>query len=111
MGGMVSNITRNESLFLGEDRVIRFTVLDDANQPVDITGWQIRFYFKEREGGDTIFTHMPDIAPGTGGVLDVVLEREDTIEQFPGTYFYLLERIDPGNNNVLAYGGITLLAA
>lgn len=110
MGGMNSNIGRNEGWFLGEDRTLRFTVLDDANQPVNITGWAILFAFQDKEGGATLFSRTPDMVDANGGVCDVQIDPTDTEDLFPGTYFYILERMDPGNVSVLAYGAIVLMA-
>lgn len=98
-------------LFIGQDKPIRFTVLDDAGDPMDIAGWTLVWTLRRRaDHPEALISKDAQVLDAPGGLCEVVLEDVDTDDIKPGTYWHALWRRDDGNETPLAYGPAVLSA-
>lgn len=96
-------------LFVGEDKALRFEVLDSNGVPVDVAGWTIRFVVKSQT-----HTVLIDKAASITGTYDanrivntqlaVVTLTDDDLSIDEGVHQHSLKRTDSGNETVLVYG-------
>jgi len=66
--------------YTGNDLVLHFTVVDDAGDPVDISGWTTRnFALYTMDSGTAVFTKTPAfVTDGTDGEFTVTITDSDT---------------------------------
>jgi len=115
-----AHIAQSDNLFTGTDKVLQFTVVDSAGAAQAITGWALLFVMvpwpvtgalasgwklsKTTGAGITITN-------GAGGICQVAIADTDT-DAIKGNeqpiFYYELRRTDAGNEDVLAYGKVTL---
>lgn len=100
-------------IFVGESKVIEFLLTDDAGAPVNASGWALRWALTrhkmdqplvEKLGGDITVGN----GNGTGDLIGVTVEAQDTSGLAPGWYVHGLWRVDAGAEAVLAAGKIYL---
>lgn len=112
-----SPVVITDNFFIGEDRVLRFTVVDADGVAVNITGWALEWVLRvvpastaasltKTTGGGGI-----TITSGAGGICEVAIADADTINLGEDRYFYTLRRSDSGNEVVLAFGEFWLQQA
>lgn len=86
----------NISLKRGNDRNLRVTVTNAAGQPVDITGWSVRFTVKKVQtmsDADAIINKLITSHENpTGGITNIPINGSDTDNQ-PIDLFYLDIRV------------------
>jgi hypothetical protein len=105
-----SPITPGHDFFVGEDKALRWPVVDDFGVLIPITGWTIEFNLYPYKGGGSILTKPASIIDGPGGLCGVQMARGDTVGIVPGRWWYDLARTNAGSNTVLAYGFAELKA-
>lgn len=117
MGAIEANISTTDAWHVGEDRNLRFDVVDSAGNAQALTGWSLRWELKQISVGTALLTKdtSTGIVVGNGTAVDdratVTVTRNDTISLAAGRYYHQLVRTDEGNRNVLAYGWIMLMDA
>lgn len=116
-GGIRAIISTAASLTMGEDRTLRWTVLDaDGVAVASFSGWTFGWYLLPNQrtartdtdviitktSGSGISSSVPDV--------DVAIDPADTLTAVKaGTYFYELWRTDTNNVIRLAYGPIQFI--
>lgn len=111
-------ITIADGFFRGEDKTIRFTIVDDQDPAVavDVTGWNLEWNLQLEDISTTnvLVKTSPvgiNIFDAINGVVDVIFAAADLATQTRGDYFHSLRRTDPGSEAVLAEGEFKLRAA
>jgi hypothetical protein len=122
-----SNVTAASHVFLGEDKVLEFTITDEDDVPVDVSGWAMIWDLRkaDKTTGDALIekttgagitvTGVYNVAPlvNTQRVLvtlaDTDSDSSTTIQA--KTYRHALKRSDDGSETVLAFGDFTFLQA
>ena len=108
MGARVT-IGGSGSLFVGEDKTVRFEVLDTDDVPVNIASWTIAMIVHSKLG-DVLLTKSATVSGTHNATRSVNTQRAsvtltDTELQIPpGTHLYSCKRTDDGSEAVLAYG-------
>jgi hypothetical protein len=102
---------RNNTLFVGEDKTLRFEILDDDDIPVDITGWTIALVVK-RAVSDT--SAMISGTATISGVYNasrslntqrasvVLTDTQMSVDE--AKYRYSVKRTDDGGETILLHG-------
>lgn len=92
-------VETNLAVFVGEDRALIFTVVDEDEQVIDITDWEVSFVAGaiSKTVGDGITLTDP-----TAGELRVSLEAADLAER--AMLEYRLRRTTASQSTVLAFG-------
>ena len=108
-----SNIAESDNLFLGEDKILQYTVTDSAGAIQVITGWALEWVLRSAAGhGTALLTKTVGsgitITNGAGGILQVAIADDDTLSMAPDTYYYTLRRTDAAFEVVLAFGTVVL---
>lgn len=111
-----SPITKEDGWFAGEDKALRFTVVDEAEAIVNITGWNFKWSLlmgsiRGTEVASKTSGAGISIINAAGGVVQVVVAAADTHDLEPRTHYHVLSRTDSGNVQVLAYGSAELMRA
>lgn len=118
---VTQDITFDHELFVGEDKVLTFTVKDEAGNRVSISGWTLVWTVrKNRYAVGTPIMEMTTAGGGitlatqTGGTLgdfSVAIERTDTQNLKAGTYYHAAARTNAGNYDVVSEGALVLRKA
>ena len=108
-----SPINATDHWFIGEDRTLRFTVFDSTGAVQNISGWTLEWVLRERPWGtQALITKTTSagvtITNAAGGVCEVAVADDDTINLAPGAYFHTLRRTNAGAETVLAFGDAVL---
>jgi hypothetical protein len=112
-----SPISAEANWFKGEDKLLRFTVYgQDGKTPQLISdGWEFRFDLMRRRSTDALVTKATNagvtVIDGTTGQIGVTINAEDTEALDGDSFSYVLRRVDVGNSQILAYGGVVLRTA
>jgi hypothetical protein len=108
-----SNITASDGWFIGEDKTLRFLVVDGNGAAQNIAGWTMDFKLSATLSGDRIFTKTVgagiSLTSPSGGIADVQSDAADTLGLTPGTFYYVLRRTNAGFHWELAFGTAVLL--
>lgn len=96
-------------MFVGEDKVLVFPVVDRETQAVkDITGWTLSWVLSDRQGGTTLATLAGTVTSGAGGIAEVTVPAASTTGLSGGTYWHSLSRTDTASNAVVSFGPIVV---
>lgn len=107
-----SPIRQSDNWFIGEDRDLRYTVLDASAVAVNISGWTLEWVLREKPWGATaLITKTPALTTPGSGICTVSIADDDTINLQPGIYYYTLRRTNAGAETVLAFGDAVLQQA
>jgi hypothetical protein len=95
------DIENTDNLRKGSNFTIGFTVLDDNNDPVDITGWSLTYTWKVRDSdAAAVLTKTTAnaiaLTDPTNGVGTITLVPADTASLKPRVYVHSLARTDTG---------------
>lgn len=112
---MASNVTigGSGSLFVGEDKTLRFELLDVAGLPVDMTGWAMVFDVRAKD--TSLEPPILSKTPTLSGIYDddraantqrasVTLSDDDMNLFRAKAYRYSWKRMTAGSETVLARG-------
>lgn len=111
-----SPVKNSDNFFIGEDRVLEFTIVDASDVAVNISGWSLEWVLR-RDPSSSAATLTKTtvsgitITNGAGGVCQVAIADTDTIDMEPGGYHHTLRRADAGFETVLAFGPFDLQQA
>lgn len=95
------DILNTDNLRKGSNYTITFTVLDDNNDPVNISGWSLTYTWKVRDT-DAAAVLTKTVGSGitltdpTNGVGTIALVPADTSSLRPRVYYHRLMRTDAG---------------
>lgn len=122
------NITVADKFFLGEDKVLSFTVTDRAGVPLDASTWTLEYVVRKND--KTTVEAIPTKTKLNGGILvvgtfnvnpavntqkvQIFFPSDDTTKLKPYTvqvYRHSLKRTDVGEEGILVYGSISFLQA
>jgi hypothetical protein len=108
-----SPITQSDHWFTGEDRTLRFSVVDADGLAQNISGWTLEWVLRERPWGTEALISKTTgagitITNAAGGVCEVAIADDDTINLAPGAYVHTLRRSNAGAETVLAFGDAVL---
>jgi hypothetical protein len=105
----LATIGGDGGIFVGEDKSLRFEVLDNNGIPVDIAGWGIRFLVQSQS--HTVLIDKTATITGTYNAdrvvntqLAVVTLTDDDLTIDDGVHQHSLKRTDSGSETVLVYG-------
>ena len=114
------DITPDDEWFTGTDKTLQFSVVDADGTAVNITGWALEWALYNnkdlRKGASALITRTTgaatiSITDGAGGVCQVSV-TDDLTDGLAGAntplYYHELRRTDAGNEDVLAYGAVTI---
>lgn len=106
-------ISTTYNLFIGEDRTLRFTVVDANDAAVDISGYALEWVMREKPASATADITKATgsgitITDGPNGLCEVAITDADTLALLPGTYFHTLRRTDDDSETVLSFGDVIL---
>lgn len=114
-----ANITEADGFFKGEAKTLAFDIDDGLGSGEDMTGWDVSLYVRRRGAtADVVVTKNslaigdgldPDGVVATGNRASVTYVALDTLNIPAGSYFYTVERVDVGFEQVLVYGTLELL--
>ena len=97
----LANISAADGWFIGETKVLRFTITDASGVAQNITGWTMDFKMSATLSGDRLFTKTVGagivLTSPTAGICDVTVAAADTTALTPTTYYYVLRRTGAGN--------------
>lgn len=106
---------QNATIRVRNDHVLRVTVLDNDDQPVDITGATIRWQLAGRVGSTSPLVSKAtggqgvEITDAENGVFEVTLDSADT-DGLNGTYYHEAELVDAqGKKQTVMVGEITIV--
>jgi hypothetical protein len=110
-----ASIAENHDWYIGDDFPFRYIVLDENEDPVDVSGWEVRWSLREHAGDpDILITKTVgdgiSLIAGSGYV-DVDVYDTDTDGMEPGTYVCSLKRTDTDVEETLAEGTAVLKRA
>lgn len=101
-----STIEKEDFWFAGEDKELQFTIRDENQVVIDVTGWS--FQWELCVNGAVVLTK---VSPGgvqltdpTNGIVTVIIADTDTASIVEGNHKHVLKRIDSGDAAVLAHG-------
>ncbi len=114
-----ADILSTSEWFVGEDKAITITVRNAADQPVDISGWDIEWVLRKSRYHPTIVltkatpTGITILAQSglTLGQFTVDIHRADTLNLRAGTYYHGAARTNSGVWDMLAEGKAVLRKA
>lgn len=106
-------------IFVGEDKVLRFEVLDSAEAPVDIAGWGISFVVRHVTSETTaLVTKTAAITGAFNASRSVNTQRavitlsDDDLSATKftrsGTHVYSLKRVDDASETIINYGNFVI---
>jgi hypothetical protein len=111
---VTQDLGASRELFVGEDKVLQWTVSDSDDVVVDITGWTFEFEVRLRRytpGTPVISKSSLTPSDGPAGEVQVPLASADTVDLRAGTYYYGLARTNTGAYDVVAEGQFVLRKA
>lgn len=102
-----SHVAINDNWFVGEEKQLRFLIVDAAEAPLDVSGYTLEFVLGQE--GTTLFTKSGgditvDNGSGTSDRVTVSVDRDDTVDLPAGVYRHALRRTDGDAEQVLSYG-------
>lgn len=106
-----AKVNADDGWFTGEDKTLRFPVSGTIDN-MDL--WEVQFsLYQSRSATSALFTKETGSGVTISGqdIIDVAIGSADTINLVPGTYYYVLRRVDSGANSVLAYGHASIRSA
>lgn len=106
----------SDNFFIGEDRVLEFTVVDENDAAVDITSYALEWVLRRKRGSPSADITKTTgsgitITDGPNGVCEVAIDDTDTLTLSPEQYFHTLRRTDDGLETVLSFGDLFLQQA
>lgn len=103
-----SPINEEHEVFVGEHKVLRWTVRDGDGALVNVTTFTVRLGLYRRRNPLPVVVITASIVDAPGGVVAATLAAAQSIILGAGAHRYILERTDVGAEAVLAYGAIVL---
>ena len=108
----VHDIIRDDFWFVGEDKILRFTVYkDDEITLENISGWTTSFQMSNELLAEPFFIAAGINVDPVNGVCEVTVPGADTLDNGPGLVYYSLRRTNVGSSSVLVHGTIVLQRA
>jgi len=103
------DIAQSDNWFAGEDKSLRFLIVDEDDAPLDVSSYALRWVLEGLSGTDLLTKETGDgitvgDGNGTGDAVTVAIDAEDTADIYPGVYRHALRRTDDDNEQVLSYG-------
>jgi hypothetical protein len=103
--------TLAQPFWIGTQNTLTFTMSNSNGVPLptNVVGWTMLFTIKRQIGGSfpVVFQTTPTTTDSANGVWQVAMTRAQTeLLTQQGTYWYSLERIDVGFEDVKSYGQI-----
>ena len=114
-----ADILSTAEWFIGEDKVLTFTVRDAGGTAQDITGWTLGWVLRLTRYHPTVLLTkatgsgiaLLTQSGGTLGQFTVTLARADTSALKAGTYYHAANRSNTGAYDVVAEGKAVLRKA
>lgn len=115
---VTANVTRDDRVFLGEDKTLRFTIYSDAAQTLyqDASAFGLSWKLASKPGATAALTKTVGSGIAITGTytspsvstqkVEVSIADTDTDALTPGTWYHELKRTDGGVEAVLAQGTI-----
>lgn len=97
------------SVLKGDDLTRSFTIKDENDNPIDITGWTFLAQLRVRPSDAAVVeTWTVTITNAAGGAFDMKLTAAKTGAMTPGTYVWDLQRTDAAGDILTLLAGSTL---
>ena len=112
----IFNVSRADSWFLGEAKVLRISIVNEAGQPVNLLNYTLRYRLIDRSTGTAVATRtsaagqitLDSEGGGTNNVAVIDMPKATTDALSAGMYRHQLDR-DAGNEGVLMQGTVALM--
>jgi len=114
MASVTQNFTAADEWYVGEDKVLTYTVKDKTGAIVDVSGWQFEMMLKLKPSNPNILIHKTSSsgisvpAPATG-LVNITVSRTDTMGLGAGRYYHGLARVNANNYDIVVDGYADLL--
>lgn len=110
-----ASILESDDWYVGDDYPLRYQLLDEDGEPIDVSGYTCIWVFKERVGDpDALVSKSTasgiDVSAGSG-YIDVSIEDTDTDALEAMTGVIALKRTTSGSEETLAEGTAVLKKA
>ena len=109
------SILTNLVWYLGEDKLILDTVYEaDGTTPQNMVGWNLSFVLHAYGDPTAVFFTLTngsgiDMTQAAVGILAITEARALTVNLYPNTYQWYLERTDSGVDAIVSNGLVSLL--
>lgn len=99
----------NGDLFVGEDKTLKFNLVDQNGNPIDATGWTTRFVVRTSVTAENALIDVAGSIDGSYSAQNnqqrvVVNLSDEQMAIARGKHQYSLKRTDAGAETILAYG-------
>lgn len=94
-------------LFNGERRILELALEDASGQPLDVSGWTMRFYLGGRPPDATLDVEV-DVIDGPLGYVDIPIEPSDIADLKSGSHEWALRRVDTDEERVIQTGNVAV---
>lgn len=92
----------------GEQKLLRWTVVDRGRVLVPVTGWNVTLSIYRRRDPTALYVLPVEVDPALPSTLTCLVTAAITTALGPGSYRYVLARTDPGAEQVIASEDIVL---
>lgn len=99
------------TILKGADFPLELQILDDAEDPVDLTGWSVAAVVRERNArtAEEIIDLAPAITDAADGMISIFIDSEDTGDITHRRGYWDLRLTDPdGLEQIYVYGVATI---
>lgn len=86
---------RTLKLYRGVDNIVRFTVKNSDQKPVNVTGWDVVFHIHSDNDNELLVKKTATVINAVGGVVTVTVSDADTRPLAANRYNYSLAVVDP----------------
>ena len=93
-------------VFDDTDRVLQFTLLDEAGDPLVITGWTLSFRLGEPGSSTASVTKTLAVTNGAAGECECSFSAAETTALTAGVKKYSIRRTDSSTKTVIQYGRV-----
>lgn len=99
--------------FVNEDRTLEFYITDEAGNPLDVSGYRLRYALKRNKRDEVAIIEKTTDTPSevvvvdgraTGDLVQVFVADSDTTDLQGGWYDHVLRRDDDGSEYTLSFG-------
>lgn len=94
-------------IFNGERRVLELALEDASGQPLDLTGWTIRFFLGGKPP-EALLEVDVDVVDPLLGYVDIPIEPEDVADLKSGSHEWALRRVDVDEERVIQTGNVAV---
>lgn len=91
-----------DTWYVGEHKILRWTVRDRLRQAVNVTGWTVTVTIYRRRQAVPVTVLNAEVVSAVGGVVAVNVPAVTTTTLGAGSYRLVVARTNPGSEQVVA---------